>query len=166
MSSLELNAADLVILVVVGLACVHGLSRGLVRTLLWLATLAAGVAAVWLYVGSFASSMEGFIGDATLRTAVAFLLIFVGVLLLGNWLIAKLLTGIVSLAGLSLMDRLLGGLFGILWGMLLVCVALLLLRPFIGEADFWNQTLLIQLGLELVMWLASVFPQSGDLIVI
>ena len=166
MEAVELNAADLFILIVVGLACIHGLSRGLVRTLLWLATLVAGVAAVWLYAGSFANSLEGLIGDATLRTAVAFLLIFVGVLLLGNWLIANWLRGILSLAGLTLMDRVLGGLFGIVWGVMLVCVALLVLQPFIGESEFWNQTFLIQFGLKLVMWLASVFPQTGNLVVI
>lgn len=158
MEPVELNIADLVILIVLGLACVHGLFRGLVRTLLWLATLAASVTFVWLYAGSFADSMEGLIGDATLRTAVAFLLIFVGVLLLGNWLIAKLLTNIVSLAGLTLMDRVLGGVFGIMWGVLLVYVALLLLQPILGDTEFWNQALLIQLGLELITWLASVFP--------
>lgn len=166
MEPVELNAADFVILTVVGLACVHGLFRGLVRTLLWLTTLAAGVAFVWLYAASFADSMEGLIGDATLRAAVAILLIFVGVLLLGNWLIAKLLTNIVSLAGLTWMDRVLGGVFGIMWGVLLICIALLLLRPFLGDTELWNQTLLVQLGLELITWLARVFPHSGDLVVI
>ena len=166
MEPLQLNAADLLILIAVGLACVHGLFRGLVRTLLWLLTLVAAVAVVWLYAGSFSNSMEGFIGDATLRNVVAFLLIFVGVLLLGNWLIANLLARIVSLAGLSLMDRFLGGVFGIMWGVLLVCVALLLLRPFIGVTDLWNQSLLIQLCLELIMWLPGVFPQSSGLVVI
>lgn len=166
METLELNAADLLILIAVGLACLHGLFRGLVRTLLWLATLVASVAFVWLYAGSFASSMEGLVGDATLRAAVAFLLIFGGVLLLGNWLIAKVLANIVSLAGLTVMDRILGGLFGIMWGVLLVCAALFLLEPFIGTADFWNQSLLVQLGLELIMWLATAFPQSGSPVVI
>ena len=161
-----MNVADFVILTVVGLGCVHGLFRGLVRTLLWLATLAAGIAFVWLYAAGFADSMEGLIGDATLRAAVAFLLIFGGVLLLGNWLIAKVLTNIVSLAGLTLMDRILGGVFGIMWGALLVCIALFLLEPFFGTADFWNQSVLVQLGLELIMWLATAFPQSGSLVVI
>ncbi len=166
MEPVELNAADFIILIVVGLACVHGLFRGLVRTLLWLVTLVAAVAVVWLYAGSFANSMEGLIGDASLRNVVAFLLIFTGVLLLGNWLIANILARIVSLAGLTLMDRVLGGLFGVMWGVLLVCVALLLLRPFIGGADFWSQSLLVQLGLELIMWLPNVFPQSSGLVVI
>ncbi len=162
MSFQELNAADLVILIILGLACLRGLFRGLVRSVLSLATLTAAVAVVWLYAGSFADAMAGMIESAALRSALAFLSLFLGVMLLGNVVLARLLTGIVSLAGLTVMDRALGGGFGILWGTLLVCLALSLLRIFFSEADFWAESLLIPMGLALLEWAAAIFPESSN----
>ena len=158
MSFQELNAADLAILIVIGLACLRGLFRGLVRSVLSLATLAAAVALVWLYAGGLADAMAGMIENAALRGALAFLGLFLGVMLLGNVVLANLLTGMVSLAGLTLVDRALGGIFGVLWGTLLVCLVLSLLRIFFNEADFWVESLLIPMGLALVEWVAAIFP--------
>ncbi len=164
MSFQELNAADLVILIIIGLACLRGLFRGLVRSVLSLATLAAAVVVVWLYAASFANAMEGMIESATLRGALAFLGLFLGVILLGNVVLARLLTGIVSLAGLTVMDRALGGVFGVLWGTLLVCLALALLRIFFGEADFWAESLLIPIVFALIEWASAIFPESSGLV--
>ena len=164
MSFQQLNAADLAILIVIGLACLRGLFRGLVRSVLSLATLAAAVVLVWLYAGGLADAMAGMIQSATLRGALAFLGLFLGVMLLGNVVLANLLTGMVSLAGLTLLDRALGGVFGILWGTLLVCLVLSLLRIFFSEADFWAESLLIPLALALIEWASALFPQSSNLV--
>ena len=158
MSFQELNVADLAILIIIGLACLRGLFRGLLRSVLSLATLAAAVALVWLYAGGLADAMAGMIENAALRGALAFLGLFLGVMLLGNVVLANLLTGMVSLAGLTLVDRALGGIFGVLWGTLLVCLVLSLLRIFFNEADLWVESLLIPLGLALIEWAAAIFP--------
>ena len=149
----ELNVADIVILIVIGFACVRGLLRGLVRSVLSLATLVAALLAVWLFAGGFADALSGAIDQPLLRHALAAGMLFFGIMILGNWLLAKVLTSIVAVAGLTLVDRLLGGVFGIAWGALLAGLVLFLLQAFLGGSEVWTQSMLIPFALALVEWL-------------
>ncbi len=159
MDPVELNAADFVILVVVGLSCILGLWRGLIREVLSLATWVAAIVVVWLYNERLASTMPAFIEQPLLRYFTAFLVLFLGVMIIGN-LLAKLLSNLLELAGLTLMDRILGGGFGILRGALIVCVVLYLTGALLQGADLWSGSVLIPYGLALIEWSESFFAQS------
>ena len=148
MTSTELNVIDIVILIVLGFSLIHGLIRGLIRTLLFLVTLITAVVALWLYLGDFASFLEGFV-QAEIGYAISFLVLFFGVMIMGNWVLAKLLTGMVSLAGLTIFDRILGGLFGLAWGALLICVFVNPLNGIFGDTAAWSQSALVPIALNL-----------------
>ena len=144
-----LNIIDAIILIVLGFSLLHGLIRGLIRTLLFLVTLVTAVAVLWLYSSALATWMEAFV-PAEIAYAISFFVLFFGVMIMGNWAVAKVLTGMVSLAGLTIFDRILGGLFGLAWGAMLVCVVVVPLNAFFGETEAWTQSALVQLALHLI----------------
>lgn len=108
--------------------------NGLTKELLRIASLVVGLlVAMWGY-GVLAGYLAQWISNAKVASAVAFALLFVGCLITGA-LLARLLAGIWSLAGLGLVDRLLGAAFGALRGLLLAAALLLALVAFQPVAD-------------------------------
>lgn len=108
--------------------------NGLTKELLRIASLVVGLlVAMWGY-GLLAGYLAQWISNAKAASAAAFALLFIGCLITGA-LLARLLAGIWSLAGLGLLDRLLGAAFGALRGLLLAAVLLLALVAFQPVAD-------------------------------
>ena len=170
MEPVELNAADFAILVVVGLSCILGLWRGLIREVLVLVSWVAIVLMSWLYIRSLAELMQDLIEQPVLQTLIAFLIILLGVGLL-RFGLTKVLHGMLKLAGLVFMDRSLGGAFGLLRGTLIVCVVLFLAEIFFDESvldrsRIWSESTLIPYGLALIEWSESLFAQSETEVVI
>jgi len=134
-----LSAVDWILLAVLGLSLLLGMWRGIVQEVLslvgWVAAfyvsqMYAPMAAAWL-------PMEG--SSQMLRYAAGFVVVFIAVLIgtaLVSWLIKKL----VSAVGLGPLDRLLGSLFGLMRGV----VILLAVTVFVGmtpmrDTDAWKQ---------------------------
>ncbi len=155
----QLNLADLVILAIIGFSLIHGLARGFVRAVLFLATLAVAVVALWLYNDDLAGLMAGFIERPELRLAISFLVLFFGVMVIGNWLLANILTSVVSLAGLNFIDRMLGGIFGLAWGALLIYAILFVTGLFLSDTNIWRESALIPYVLALMDWFADFFTR-------
>lgn len=108
--------------------------NGLTKELLRIASLIVGLlVAMWGY-GVLAGYLGQWISNAKIASAVAFALLFIGCLITGA-LLARLLAGIWSLAGLGPLDRLLGAAFGALRGLLLAAALLLALVAFQPVAD-------------------------------
>ncbi len=160
MESAELNLADLAILVVVLLSCVLGLWRGLVREVLSLLTWVAAIAAVWLFGPGLAETMAAFIEQPLLRAFAAFVILFLGVMIAGAVLI-QLISGVLALAGLTVVDRVLGTGFGALRGALIVCLVLFLAAPVFAETGIWTESALIPFGLALIDWVPSLMDWSA-----
>lgn len=106
---------DYVIIALLVFSCVAGLMRGLLREVFSLAT---WLAAVWL-AWEFADLLEPHLGGALSAEAVrpwaARTIIFIGVMLIGTAL-GSIVTHFVRLSLFSGLDRLLGLLFGLLRG--------------------------------------------------
>lgn len=134
-----LSALDWILLSVLGLSLLLGVWRGIVKEVLsllgwvvafYVSQMYAPRAAAWL-------PMEG--SSQMLRYAAGFVVVFVAVLAATAvlaWVIQKL----ISAVGLGPLDRLLGGLFGFLRGV----VILLAVTVFVGmtpmrETETWKQ---------------------------
>jgi membrane protein required for colicin V production len=134
-----LSAVDWILLAVLGLSLLLGLWRGIVQEVLslvgWVAAfyvsqMYAPMAAAWL-------PMEG--SSQMLRYAAGFVVVFIAVLVatvLVSWVIKKL----ISAVGLGPLDRLLGSLFGLMRGV----VILLAVTVFVGmtpmrDTEAWKQ---------------------------
>lgn len=155
-----LNWADYSILAVLGLSILISLVRGFVREAL---SLISWVAAFWVaftFYGILADILEKEIHSNGMRMAVAFGALFLVTLILGaliNYLIGQL----VDKTGLSGTDRMLGVLFGLGRGVLLVTVLLLLARltPMPTE-PWWKSSVMIAQFKPAELWLKGYLPQS------
>lgn len=133
------NWVDWVICGVVFCSVLISFLRGFVRESVSLVTwiLAAWVA--YFYAKAFGDHVLTAIRTTQARVIVAGAILFFGILVLGtciNYLISRA----VQLTGLSLVDRLLGVIFGFLRGVLLICLAVLATQVMKTENSTWRQS--------------------------
>ena len=139
-------------------AALNGLTKELLRT----ASLVLGLlVSMWGY-GVLAGYLAQWIPNARIASAAAFALIFIGCLIAGA-LLARTLSGIWSMAGLGLLDRLLGAVFGALRGLLLAAALLLALvafQPIAGIPDLLADSRIAPIVLNLARTAAAVAPDA------
>ena len=125
-----MNWLDIIIFCILGLLIINGIRKGFILSL---ASLIALILGIWVAV-HFSGFMSAFLNKTfhpsgnwltILSFALTFLLIVIGVIL-----IAKLLEKVVKTVGLGLANRVIGGLFGLLKGILGVSVILFFLVRF------------------------------------
>ena len=116
---------DYAVLVIVGASVLLSVLRGFVREVLSLAGWIVAFLVASLLSGAAAGWLSGSIGDESIRALVAFAAVFL-ITLIGMSLLAMVVSGLMKKAGLGLEDRLLGGVFGLARGMLIVMVVVLL----------------------------------------
>lgn len=151
---------DYGIIGLVGLSSLIGLFRGLVKEVF---SLGLWIGAGWLalhYNHELSNSLVSAIPVPSARYAASFLLIFVGVLVLGgmvNYLLGKL----ISSTGLAGTDRLAGLLFGAMRGALIVSLMVLFagVTP-LPEDPWWKQSKLIPPFQSLGLWLKGQIPSG------
>jgi membrane protein required for colicin V production len=135
--------ADWLIAFAVATSVVIGLVRGFVVEVMALIVWAFAIFASVLFAPKLTDALAGSIETPSGRIFLAYALVFVGTLLLGavaTWLLRKLVQG----TGLSGTDRLLGGVFGIARGAVLVVLVVLMLglTPFPRDA-WWRESRLL-----------------------
>lgn len=110
-----MNWTDYALIALLAVSCIVGLVRGLLREVI---SLVSWLAAVWL-AWTFGSTLEPHLGgalqDAAVRPWAARAIIFVAVLLVGAG-VGTIVTHFVRLSIFSSLDRLLGLVFGLLRG--------------------------------------------------
>jgi membrane protein required for colicin V production len=121
----KLTVFDYAVLLIVAVSVVLSLVRGFTREVLALAAWVIACIAASLLAGSLAPSLQGVIANESLRVLAAFIAVFVATLIAMS-LIAVLVSRLIRSAGLGLEDRLLGGVFGLARGLLIVMVLVVL----------------------------------------
>lgn len=120
-----MTAFDIAVLAAVGASVLLGLWRGVVGELLALAAWVAAFVAARQFGQDAGSLFATWVADGALRTLAGMVAVFVGVLLafaLVRFVISLLLRAV----GLGLLDRFLGGVFGIARGVLFAFAAVLM----------------------------------------
>lgn len=143
-----MNWVDFLIIFVCVASAGFGLWRGFAKEALSVAT---WLAAIWL-AWRFSWTVEPYLGEwlsaPELRIWAARAIVFIVVMLLGG-LIAWLIRELVRHTGLSGTDRMLGGLFGLLRGVLIFGLAVIGLQFSGIDADpWWQQAQLKRFGEE------------------
>ena len=146
-----MNEVDTAIIVVTVLSSLFGLWRGLVKEVLSLLTWVAALVVARVYSEPLAGLMLNLIESSSLRYVTAFALIFILIMMLGT-LINHFLSKVLTITGLKLLDRLLGTVFGLARGVIIVLVVMFIMRVFVSETEQWQQSLLIPDGLALIEW--------------
>lgn len=151
-----MTPADWVICAIVLLNVVTAAIQGFFSEALTMAGLVVGyIVAAWQYRG-FAQWLEQFLKNSWFAEILAFLLIFFAIVILFG-IAARIAQWVMKKAGLSGLDRFLGGLLGLLKGGLMVAVILMGMTAFAPTSTFLKNSQLAPYFLVVgraAIWLA------------
>lgn len=161
-----LNGIDWVIIVILTISTLLSLWRGFVREALSLLGWVAAFLVAHIFVDQMAAMLAGAITNVTGRYVASYAILFV-VTLIAFTIIAHLAGKIVSATGLTLLDRLLGTVFGLARGIILILVVTYVVQQLVPpENQQWLQQSLLMPHLQvLANWVQAVFADlnSGQL---
>ncbi len=115
------TAVDWAIIAVLGLSILLSLWRGFVREAVSLAGWIAAFVIANMFVGEMAAFLQQWIANVTGRYVAAYALLFAGMLMVAG-IAGKLSAQVVKVTGLTLLDRLLGTVFGLVRGIIIALV--------------------------------------------
>jgi membrane protein required for colicin V production len=149
---------DVVILVIIALSAVISVIRGFVREAL---SLAAWILAFWValtFSGDLAALFSKHISTPSVRMIAAFAILFIVTLLLAA-LVSHFAAQLVKKTGLSGTDRMLGVIFGIARGVVIVALLVLLagLTPLPAD-PWWKESIFIVHFQTIALWILGFLP--------
>ena len=116
---------DVAIVVIFLFFVVTAFSAGFIREIIAMASTIAGVALAGLFYRDIADSLLGSIDNTTTANVIAFLIIFLGLTLLGQ-LIAMVVHPVITVLQLGILDQMLGAMFGAVKAVVIIEVLLVL----------------------------------------
>jgi membrane protein required for colicin V production len=161
-----MTAFDLIVIGIVGLSAVFAFARGLIRVVMSLVALVAGILAA-IHLSPMAANMLAALSDNPVtRYLVAFAMIFTVVVIVGallGWLLARAIRAI----GLGFIDRVLGAVFGVARGVLIVVIGVLLAGlTTLPRQEWWQNAFLapplVTAALSLRPWLPQSMAERLD----
>jgi membrane protein required for colicin V production len=156
-----MNGIDYLIIGILVLSIVLGVVRGFVREAIALLAWLCGVWLAWRYAPALEPHLGGKLGEPPVSTWAARVLIVLLVLVIG-WLLAGILSYVLRHSALSLMvDRLLGLLFGVLRGAVVIA-AFVLLGQFaeLNQVKWWKESRLMPYAADFAQWIQA-FAETG-----
>src|SRR5580765_6871787 len=124
-----MSGADWIILAVIVLSVAAAIGEGFFREAFGIAGLVVGyLVAAWQY-HRLAEWFAPYVKAEWLSNSLAFLIIFMGIMILAG-ILGRIAHWLVKEAGLSFLDRILGGALGLVRGVLVVAVVLVSMAVF------------------------------------
>ncbi|MEC8454628.1 MAG: CvpA family protein [Pseudomonadota bacterium] len=144
-----MTQVDNLILAVIAISSAFGVRRGFIKEIMSLLSWIAALLVSRVYSVSLASILENLIENPSVRYVIAFSVLFVIIIMLGT-LLNHLMSKLLVVTGLKTIDRLLGAVFGVARGTVIVLVFLFVLNVFVSESEWWQQSTLIPYGMVLI----------------
>jgi membrane protein required for colicin V production len=124
-----MNWVDWLLIAFLFISIVSGFVEGFIRMGIGFAALIAGfLFGVWFY-GPAGAWSEPYVKSETLANVIGFNLVFIGIIVAGA-LLAWVIQKIFRVVGLSWLDRLVGGAFGVVRGVLVLAIGTLIFTAF------------------------------------
>lgn len=161
MSISSLNWADYIIIGIISFSILISIIRGFVREAMSLAT---WIIAIWVgitFSSLVAAPLKAYITTDVLRSSIAFFILFAITLIIGT-MISFLVTQVIRKTGLSGTDRILGIVFGMARGGLVVAMVILVATLTSAPQDtWWQHSALIPHFKPMAAWLHGFFPAEA-----
>src|ERR1700722_635864 len=157
-----MTAADILIILVLLGSTLIGVLRGFVREAASLVFWIIAIWAAWKFGPLVEPHLGGVLADPKVAPWVGRLCVLVLVLLIG-WVVGMLLSYLTRSLGLGVMDRVIGVLFGIVRGMVLVGLLIIggeLLH--LNQEEWWSRSKLVPYGETVGDWLRAMVGEKGD----
>ncbi len=137
---------DYLVIFVLLASVVISTMRGMIKEILSLASWIVAFVVANAYAAALAKMLPPVVPGEVLRLILAFIALFIGVRILMG-LLSMALDALISAGGLSLVDRGLGGLFGLGRGIVIVLAAVILCgMTSLPQQPFWRNALLSPLA--------------------
>jgi len=120
-----LTSFDYIVLVVIGISIVVSMMRGAVKEVLAIAGWVAAFYVAKTYASQLVPLLPPDIPTEPLKVLAAFVILLLGVLLVAS-LLSIALSSLIKKIGLNWLNRFFGALFGLMRGLLIVCVLVFL----------------------------------------
>lgn len=138
-----MNTIDIIILVILLIGGLNGLRQGFIKAFAnligWVFALIIGAK----YAVHLAPSMSGLSQDPVVQKIAAFAFIALLIIVL-TWIVTAFLNGLLKSLKLGPLNRLAGGAFGSLKGLLVVLITMQGLGPWVESSPHWKQSKFIQ----------------------
>ena len=156
-----MNGADYLILGVLAFSMLLGLFRGFVREAIGVIAWLGGLWLAWRYAPLVEPLLGGALDDPPASTWAARIIILVAVVILG-WIVAGILGYLMQHSALSVtVDRMLGMLFGVVRGAVVIA-AVVIFAQFVklDEAQWYKKSRLLPYVAQYSDWIHS-FAETG-----
>jgi membrane protein required for colicin V production len=152
---------DLGILVLIILSAIIGLIRGFGREFLSMVTWVTAFVVTLVYMKPLAAAMPFAQESEVVRLGIAIAILFFGVLVLGA-IISHLLSSIAFPVVLNKVDHLLGGLFGVVRGVLIITLLVLLVGGVTAapKQAWWKDSHLMPWFDQMVVVVKGMIPEK------
>ncbi|MGC2659030.1 MAG: CvpA family protein [Bryobacteraceae bacterium] len=159
--SIHINWFDIFLMLVIFVSFVSGLRSGFARVVVGLIATFFGLLAGFWFYRMLAPKLLPYLKTETAANMLSFLLIFIGVLLLGS-LIAAILSKLFSWIGLSWFNHLMGGAVGVLRGALMAAALVAVVIAFSPKPppSFLNDSQVAPRAKQVASWLADLAPRE------
>jgi len=124
-----LNWIDLVLMLVIGGSVLAGLSAGFARVGVGFAAMIVGMFCGFWFYGVAAAYVMDYVNSRAIANLIGFFAILAGVLIVGA-IVGRILATFFKSVGLSWLDRLLGGAFGVVRGFVIAAAMVTVLLAF------------------------------------
>ena len=162
-----MSSIDYLILGIIVVSAAIGVWRGFVREVL---SLFVWLAAFW-FAFAWSATVDVYlvnlIDEQGLRLAVAFVVLFLAVHVVG-FVIARLMATVIKSIGLKGVDRVAGAGFGLLRGFVVVAVMVLLIEMTpLAQETIWQQSYMVSMFNNALQWFEQYYPldKIGDVFV-
>ncbi len=153
---------DWAILAILAISSLISIRRGFTKEAMSLASWVAALVIARIFSDNLASLLTNWLVNEAHRYTVAFVILFICTLIVGS-LINHLLGEFIRMTGLSGTDRILGVVFGLLRGIVIVVVILSLGKMFALD-QFWQDSVLMPYFEPVIRWTGENLYKASDAI--
>lgn len=154
-----LNNVDLGIIALISISAIFGIMRGFVREAMSLVTWVTASFIATFYCTKVAAHLT-FISMVGLRYLIAFLFLVMVTLIIGG-IVSFWIARLITLTGFSITDRIVGILFGVVRGGLIVAIAVLVAGgSSLVQNPLWQTSMLVPHFQPVATWIKSSLPED------
>lgn len=154
-----LNVLDIIFLVIIGISMLLGMIKGFIRELFSLVFLIIAGVLAFLFYQDVGNSLMKLLKNKDAANFAGFIIIFAGVLIVGAF-ITYAIRKIFTFGPLKAVDRILGGVFGLVRGILLSAVIVVILLAFPVQDDLLVKSKIAPYLEGTIKVVMKLFPQN------
>ena len=156
-----MNAIDIFILIILLIGGLNGLRQGFIKAFANLVGWIFALIVAAKYAVVLAPSMTALSSDPVVQKIAAFAFIVLVIVVL-TWIVTAVLNGVLKSLKLGPLNRLAGGAFGTLKGLLIVLITIQGVGPWVESSPYWKQSKFVQTLLPYAPWATELSKDAAN----